>query len=447
MSAAEPVHLVVPQQIGRDRAEIWVGLVDAATDGLRLGIGTRLRSLPDSWQRFEAGGRTIQAQRVPVDGLSPRQSYPVRLLRGPQVVAEGSATTLPGRLPSPGERPFTVLLGSCFCVAQDPAGIAGAAVRALPAQARADLSILCGDQVYLDSPGLHFLICTHRREELAAELLANYLATWSQRTPGGGFRDALASSATYLSADDHELWNNAPLPTPYVRDSWTAAGRSTWLELARTLYALFQAPAPGAVVRVDPLSFFVADTRLARTPDSRAFMDGAQLAALEAWTAALSGPGALVVGQPIFVEETGWRGILTDRGLADYAQYRDLVRILSRTRHDLLVLTGDVHFGRVATCQLPNGRRVIELISSPLALVDPLATGKWKVAPTTFPARAEPAAAQAPVTTDPYARADEHFLSLAFAGVGSAVRLTATSWSIAPGRPTVGRVILTTDLH
>jgi hypothetical protein len=440
-------HLVVPHEVRPDGADVWVGLADAPGDGLRLAVGSKAVGVPPSWQRFAAGGHSLLSQRVTVSGLSPRQAYPVRLLRGSQVLADGTLTTLPAALPTPADRAFTVLLGSCFCVAQDPGGIAGAAVRQLPAQARPDVTILCGDQVYLDSPGLHFLACTHGRDELAAELLAHYLATWGQRSPGGGFSRILSTSATYFSSDDHEYWNNAPGPTPYVRDSWTLGGRQMWLDLARQLYTQFQAPAPGQAIAVGQLSIFVADTRLARTADGASFMTGNQLTALAAWIGRLSGPGVLVVGQPLFVAETGWRGTLTDRGLADYRQYHELVTILAQTAHDLIVLTGDVHFGRVATCTLPNGRRITELISSPLALVDPIATGKWARAPETLPAAVRPGGPRFPVTTDAYQRSDEHFVTLAFTGVGPSVRLAATGWLIEAGRAPVGRVVHTGDYH
>ena len=47
---------------------------------------------------------------------------------------------------------------------------------------------------------------------------------------------------------------------------------------------------------------------------------------------------------------------LADLGLPDYEQYEDLVRILCRTRHSVVILTGDVHFGRVARCSLRRAR-------------------------------------------------------------------------------------------
>jgi hypothetical protein len=340
-----------------------------------------------------------------------------------------------------------VLLGSCFSVAQDPVGLVGAAIARLPAFARPHVTILCGDQVYLDSPFLHFLMGTHSKEELVEELLARYLATWTQRAAIGGFQQALTAADTYFTSDDHDFWNNAPLLAPYVLDTWTADRRATWLDVATRLFKLFEGPDTPAQFAVGPLSFFVADTRMARTEDDAAFMTGDQLAALGAWARGLAGPGVLVTGQPIFAAERGWQGRFTDLGLADYRQYGDLARILTSTTHDIVVLTGDVHFGRVATCQLPNGPRLIEVIGSPFALVHPLAAGKWGPAPATFPAKPVPGVVQLPVSTSAYRRDDEHFVTAGFTGAGAAVQVKVTAWPVRSGIDPSGEPVLTTVLH
>ena len=57
----------------------------------------------------------------------------------------------------------------------------------------------------------------------------------------------------------------------------------------------------------------------------------AQFEALRAWVHGLPGPGALVLGQPIFTAEAGLKGYIADWGLPDYHQYRDLVALLAST--------------------------------------------------------------------------------------------------------------------
>ena len=117
------------------------------------------------------------------------------------------------------------------------------------------------------------------------------------------------------------------------------------------------------------------------------------------------------------------------------------------TPHDLVILTGDVHFGRVASCTLPSGRRIVELIASPLALVSPLVGGHWKATPGMFPAIPVPGVVQVPLTNEAYQQTANHAMTVGFSGVGQAVRLKATSWPIRPRQPAVGTVVHTTDLH
>ena len=440
-------HLLVPQFAGAAGPSLWVGVVDAPVNGLRVVVGTAERPLPDVWESFDAGGRRFRSQRVPIAGLPPRASVPARLLDGGQVVANATITTLPAILPSPLERPFTILFGSCFAAAEDAGGDAGSTLARLPPDSRPDLTILCGDQNYLDTPFLHFLTRTHAPDELAGELLANYLRTWSQAGPLSGFRRVHQLASVAFESDDHDFWNNAPSLAPLVLDTWTSGGRAAWLATARHLYHLFQAIAPGGTATVGGLSLFVADTRLARTEDRLQFMDPAQFQALRTWVHDLAGPGVLVLGQPIFTAEAGLKGYVGDWGLPDHRQYRDLVAVLAATPHDLVILTGDVHFGRVASCTLPSGCRIVELIASPLALVSPLVGGHWKATPGMFPAIPVPGVVQVPLTNEAYQQTANHAMTVGFSGVGQAVRLKATSWPIRPRQPAVGTVVHTTDLH
>jgi hypothetical protein len=177
----------------------------------------------------------------------------------------------------------------------------------------------------------------------------------------------------------------------------------------------------------------VLDTRLARMRDRSQFVAPRELAALGAWVDALEGPGALVIGQPIFAEPAGWRGNFTDWGLADYDQYADLVRILMRARHDLLVLTGDVHFGRVSGCTLPSGASLVEVIASPFALVDPRVGGHWRPPPPVFPALPVAGVTQTAIWhNDAYRLATNQFATLEFSADGSRVLTSVKSWPIPP---------------
>ncbi len=442
-----PQYLLAVQSPRTDSLVAWVAVTGAPAVDLRLTVDGRVHPLGDAWETFTAPGAELRVQRVMLNGLAAGQDHLLSLLSGGGVVANATGETLPATLPSPPDRPFTILLGSCFSVLQDAAGLVGAAIARLPSTSRPHVSILCGDQVYLDSPSTHFLVHTHSKEELASEHLARYLLTWSQSSAQGGFQRLIAGVSGAFESDDHEYWNNSPYPAAYARDTWTADGRAAWGEIATALYRLFEAPRAGEVITVGAVSCFVADTRIARTFDGSSFMTGDQMTALVAWIRGLTGPGLLVTGQPVFVDQTGWKGYLFDRGLADYAQYGELVRSFAAARHDIVVLTGDFHFGRVATCELPSGQRLHEIISSPLALVDRLATGKWAKAPEMFPAAAVPGVAQAPVSTGPYRRIDDHFATVAFTGVGGSVHMDVVSWPIRTGAGPWGDPVMSTVLH
>jgi hypothetical protein len=77
----------------------------------------------------------------------------------------------------------------------------------------------------------------------------------------------------------------------------------------------------------------------------------------------------LVVGQPVFHPRTRGRGVNADYHLADYmADYTELMALLGRASRSTVVLSGDVHFSRVASASFPE-TRVTEVISSPLSMV------------------------------------------------------------------------------
>lgn len=92
--------------------------------------------------------------------------------------------------------------------------------------------------------------------------------------------------------------------------------------------------------------------------------------ALLDWVGSLTCPGVLVVGQPVLAKAEGrapW-GEHSDWNLPAFDQYPGLVRALSSAPHDILVLSGDVHFGRIATFgfrRVMGAQREISTRSSP----------------------------------------------------------------------------------
>ena len=147
--------------------------------------------------------------------------------------------------------------------------------------------------------------------------------------------------------------------------------------------------------------------------------------------AALAGPGVLVLGQPVFSEPTGrLHGTFGDWNLPDYEPVWPARPLLAQSPHSIVILTGDVHYGRIAWCTFISGRELIEVISSPMSLVDKQAEGSWEEAPSLFPAF-RPAGggrgAGAHACEGDVFPIDSHFLTLEFSATGARVRMTVRS--------------------
>jgi len=104
-----------------------------------------------------------------------------------------------------------------------------------------------------------------------------------------------------------------------------------------------------------------------------------------------------------------------------------------------VILTGDVHFGRVAVCQLLNGQEIVEVIASPLSLVASFPSNEWKSAPGLYPAVAAPGFVQRPISTDKgYQYNGNHFATIGFNRSGGRVRMRVQAWPTEnKGRPPV----------
>ena len=434
--------LLVPHEVGSHQIELWVGAIDepavlptSLTVRVLLGSGPAVTTVVEtgvgSWdEEVTARKRSVAYRRIPFAGLLPGTRYRFELLRDHTVVpgAEASASTLPDRLPGVNERPFTVLLGSCFARGADGAGNAGRAYSLLPADARPDLKILCGDQVYLDQPTLEFILFAHDEERLRERHLANYAKAWTQT---GGFRELLRDGGTFFSSDDHDFWNNAPNATVIARDTWTAEGRCAWMRAATTLYEAFQRrKRVGSSFQVENLSFFVADTRIGRSESTTAFAGEEEIAAIETWIAGLTGPGCLVLGQLLFSGTSGLKGRFMDYGLPDFDQYPRLVRAFMGTPHTIVILTGDVHFGRVAVCQIEPGRDIVEVVASPLALVAKVPPNTWSEAPHDFPAAATGGFRRSVQTAEAFRLNDNQFTTIGFDRAGAFVRMRVQAWPV-----------------
>jgi hypothetical protein len=437
-----PAFMLVPGPATANSAEVWAGIASlngAPPTPTQAFVRTRVtaRQIPiDRWNAWLTPNGTagIHFIRIPVAGLAPRTRDRVELVVDGSAVAAAEITTLPAAVPGLDERPLTIMMGSCFCVAEDNAGRVGRAFADLPVPLRPDLKFLSGDQVYLDSPWYRYLL-RRFKNTLANDFLSRYVTTWTQAGDVQGFSKVLSSGATFFSADDHEFWNNAPFPS-FAANTLRPSDRDDWWNLAAGLYDAFQVPETEKAVRrvtIDGLEIITADTRVHRGRTRAEFMRPDELQELIGWIVNLRSPALLVVGQPIFAQSAGWRGRIADWNLPDFEQYGALARAIVQAPQPVVILTGDVHYGRIARAVTPRGVEILEVISSPMSLVTGGGGRAWHEPPRLFPAEAIPALPQLAIeTVAAWKRASDHFLTLELWNQGNKLRLRIRSWETRP---------------
>src|SRR5690606_889286 len=121
-----------------------------------------------------------------------------------QDLRSGTFDTLPTALPLLGQVPFTLGLASCFYNQRD-GGQAASAYLALyergAEEVRPSITILAGDQVYLDIGFDSLSLLAHEiRQRIAEDYAIHWQALGSILTSGG----------TWCLPDDHEYWNDFP---------------------------------------------------------------------------------------------------------------------------------------------------------------------------------------------------------------------------------------------
>jgi hypothetical protein len=309
------------------------------------------------------------------DGLEPDRLYTVSVeANGERVALE--TRTLPAAVPFQLDRSFNVLLVSCFHQAEDRGGLAGTIVSQLKATSKPHLTLLAGDQVYLDLPTLKNF--PDDLAWLAEKFEQDYTLNWQGPL---AYTQVLSAAPGVSLPDDHEYWNNYPHPSPFIQNSLTLEGRNSWRQAARAAYEGFQLAYPAQwgehwYLDVPPLSFFFADTRSTKD-ENRGFtmMDHNKM---EEWAAHVIDNrlfGLFISGQSLFREPASdLSGGVGDFELPNYGDYGRIVTCLQRlvdAGRPVVCLTGDVHWGRVTVARdMRTGRNAFsEIISSPSSLV------------------------------------------------------------------------------
>jgi hypothetical protein len=457
------IHRVTPTS-----AEVWVGTLfpsmampDKARIRVTDGAGNVRTAVftADKWQRpFSRLNQRFFAVRR-FTQLQPGSTYRAAFDRqatggsGWQELRDGIFDTLPLRIPTESQRPFTVALASCFYEHRD-GGDAAEAYKLLYEQgdlgARPQLKFLTGDQVYLDI-GFDSLSTVTR--ELRERIANDYAKHW--RSLGS----ILARGGTWMLPDDHEYWNDYPyydslIPTLLALK--LGAVRRAWKEAATDGVKNVQRSGVVEVIDIGKdISFCVADLRSYRGlhQGEKVMMHPDSFPKLLSWARNLQAPGVLVVSQPLIVDRSGDRNLLSFPG-----QYRQLLEALGQSGHDIVLFSGDVHYGRIATCPLgPKGGRLIEIVASPLSnltLVNSISTSAPQFKPARFPdasieipgwkpesvsydrAFAVPTADGSVFSPYLKTRTKEHFMTVSFSrGADDRVELSAQTWLVRERQP------------
>jgi len=197
---------------------------------------------------------------------------------------------------------------------------------------------------------------------------------------------------SFMLWDDHEFWNNYPERQIWLPRSLGAA-RKDYSDAALAGIKSFQSvlnPPPAArrglsySFEIPPLSCFALDLRAGRTLQAAStpqMCSEAELQAFEAWAAGLQGPGALLLGQPLWQRPGDWQDWNPP---AFAAQYTRIWRALSDAPWDIVMLSGDVHRSHLIEIDVGPGRRVWELLSSPachIPTVESIAARAFDVQP------------------------------------------------------------------
>ncbi|MCZ7557495.1 MAG: hypothetical protein M5R41_13935 [Bacteroidia bacterium] len=394
-----------PRAAPADRIRVWIGAFQATTEAQLTWFldsvpvtPTVLRPLSSVRHNTmlppgvnPSGVRRVFSGVYEFNGLQPDTLYTIAVHAGGSG-ASINVRTLPDRVPALLDGTFNVLLVSCFHRDEDPAGLAGSIVSQLPVTVKPHLSILMGDQVYLDLPTLRNF--PDDEVWLAQKFESDYAANW-QGSPG--YAQILATAPSVSVPDDHEYWNNYPHPSPMIGNSLTANGRNRWRRAALAMYEGFQLPYPAELrqpftLNVAPLSFFIPDMRSLRGEGRESTMHPDALQRMSDWVdevIARRDYPVFVSGQSLYSEAVGgFAGAVADYELPNYADYAPVMRQLARLADAGLpafCLTGDVHWGRVTQTRdvRTNRTAVFEIISSPTSLVTTVgfdqvsAVGAW----------------------------------------------------------------------
>ena len=370
-----PLSIVV-HQVDKNSANIWIGSLKTYNKKpTHVRINYKLSSrniykiieMKCDWsvplEKLQKGFWQLHK----LDNLSPNKSYDGffevafdgRWVKAGKFLFE----TFPSGLPdAKASRPFNVLLGSCYYEQYDRGQVATSYKKLYEYKSRKfkpHIKFLTGDQVYLDLTSSFDL----GTPDTNARVLDGYATNWRE------LGSMLKRGGTWMLPDDHEFWNDYPyvdgfVPTELIfrldkfREKWKKACIDGVNNIQQTK------PVTTFSIGKD-LSFCLLDTRTNRDPNEKFFSPPENFEKAINWARSLTCPGVIVLSQPLIQK----RGNKLDRNLLNFErQYIELIEALASSNHDIVALSGDVHYSRIAKVPFGKGDGTLyEVISSPMS--------------------------------------------------------------------------------
>lgn len=319
---------------------------------------------------------------VDIANLAPETLYQIGLTPPLGIEFQDALVrTLPTSL---AEAPLEIGLFSCYFPSEE---YYGNAMRARSILQMLDIvphiKIFAGDQIYGDVPSSSNSIKSIYRDR--------HREIFEDDRLGG----LLSYGANLFTCDDHEYWNSYPesawwLSRTYDRN-WMEARQEATTHFYQNQGILnFSTGFTGGDTdnrcwcsgKLSGLDVFVTDTRTDRSSRDNArrgqentssvpsAMSSRQLDALCRWLDQVDRLGLLVLGQPLWLLSESY-----DNALCDYSEFDVILDRLARNMRDrdvtYIILTGDIHWGRLTTLRNPlrPASQLIEFVSSPIARV------------------------------------------------------------------------------
>jgi phosphodiesterase/alkaline phosphatase D-like protein len=319
---------------------------------------------------------------VDIANLSPGTTYHVGITPPLGIASQKAIVrTLPTSLT---EVPLEIGLFSCYFPSEE---YCNNAVRARSILETLDvvphLKFFAGDQIYGDVPSSSNSIKTIYRDRHREIFEDDRLGS------------LLSYGANLFTCDDHEYWNSYPesawwLSRTYDRN-WMEARQEATAHFYQNQGILnFSTGFTGGAAdnrcwcsgTLSGIDLFVTDTRTDRASRDNerqssnkavvppSTMSLRQLGSLRRWIDHVERVGLLVLGQPLWLLSESY-----DNALCDYGEFDTILDDLARNMRDrdvtYIVLTGDIHWGRLTILKnlLRPASKLIEFVSSPIARV------------------------------------------------------------------------------